>query len=39
MTRDFSELTSTAAVLERNVNCRDDRLREIMSRSSPICTR
>jgi len=30
MTRDFSELTSTAAVLERNVNCRDDRLREIM---------
>jgi len=30
MTRDFNELTSTAAVLERNVNCRDDRLREIM---------
>ena len=30
MTRDFNEFTSTTAVLERNVNCRDDRLREIM---------
>jgi protocatechuate 3,4-dioxygenase beta subunit len=30
MTRDFNELTSTAAVLERNINCRNDRLREIM---------
>jgi len=28
--RDFNEFTSTAAVLERNANCRDERLRQIM---------
>lgn len=30
MTRNYSEPNSVASVLERNVNCRDDRLREIM---------
>jgi catechol 1,2-dioxygenase len=29
--RDFNEFTSTAAVLERNANCRDERLRQIMT--------
>lgn len=29
--RDFNEFTSTAAVLERNVNCRDERLAHIMT--------
>jgi len=31
MMRDFNEFTSTAAVLERNANCRDERLRQIMT--------
>jgi len=29
--RDFNESTSTAAVIERMANCRDERLREIMT--------
>jgi catechol 1,2-dioxygenase len=28
--RDFNEFTATAAVIERNANCRDERLRQIM---------
>ena len=31
MMRDFNEFTSTAAVLARNVNCRDERLGQIMT--------
>ena len=31
MMRDFNEFTSTAAVIERNANCRDERLRQIMT--------
>ena len=30
MMRDFNEFTATAAVIERNANCRDERLRQIM---------
>jgi len=29
--RDFNEFTATTAVLERNANCRDERLRRIMT--------
>ena len=29
--RDFTEFTATQAVLERNVNCRDERLKQIMT--------
>jgi protocatechuate 3,4-dioxygenase beta subunit len=31
MMRDFNEFTATAAVIERNSNCRDERLRQIMT--------
>jgi catechol 1,2-dioxygenase len=31
MTRDFNEFTATAAVIERMANCRDERLRQIMT--------
>ncbi len=31
MMRDFNELTSTAAVIERMANCRDERLRQIVT--------